>query len=815
MLDTAGQIAQESRMRSLGQHRAKAQITRSLERGEAAETPAGIALAKRALDPMISAIDAFKATAAKGRGGRRHTAALLLAGVPSDLAAYVAVRQCLSGAARGYILRSVANAIAVSLEMELMAAEFEQAEPALYRSVVRNAQGRGMAPSRIGKAVELTAKKSGHEDTSRWTLAERLHLGTKLVEIVIEKLGIVEAPLVKRGKNSAPTLAFTGEIDTWFDKFNHAASLTKPLYLPFVCPPVAWTGIYGGAFHNPQLGRHNPILLRRFPGHMDLLSKAELAPVFKGLNGLQETPWRINKKVLDVMLQTWEANSTIPCLPQREDQPIPEAPPEVVNDVKGGEYRKAWRQKVRVIHETNAASRSARFEFARALSVAQELTGRQAIYFPHRLDFRGRAYASSTSLNPQGSDDSRALLEFADGQPLGKRGIFWLAVHGANLWGNDKVSLEDREKWAWEHRYHVTSVVYDPLSDLWWTEADKPWSFLAWCFEMAEVFLSDRPEEVVSRMPVALDGSCNGIQHFSAMLRDPIGGAAVNLVPGETPRDIYQAVADEATRLLREAALVEDEKQWLAEGWLSFGLDRKITKRAVMVLPYGGTFKSCQDYVAEAVRERFKAGVMNPFGDELPKAIGFLASLVWRSIGGVVIAARQAMSWLQGCARVASKYNHPVHWTTPSGFVVLQNYREHREDRIKTRFCGSLVYFRSHETTEKIDKARQASAVSPNFVHALDASAMVLTIGACLDKGLRSFAMIHDSYGTHAADTDLLAETLRDQFVRLYSSHDVLTQFRDELAAQLPPQAAAELPPLPARGTLDLEAVRDSRYFFA
>mgnify|MGYP003393925235 FL=1 len=332
---------------------------------------------------------------------------------------------------------------------------------------------------------------------------------------------------------------------------------------------------------------------------------------------------------------------------------------------------------------------------------------------------------------------------------------------------------------------------------------------------MAEVFLSDRPEEVVSRMPVALDGSCNGIQHFSAMLRDPIGGAAVNLVPGETPRDIYQAVADEATRLLREAALVEDEKQWLAEGWLSFGLDRKITKRAVMVLPYGGTFKSCQDYVAEAVRERFKAGVMNPFGDELPKAIGFLASLVWRSIGGVVIAARQAMSWLQGCARVASKYNHPVHWTTPSGFVVLQNYREHREDRIKTRFCGSLVYFRSHETTEKIDKARQASAVSPNFVHALDASAMVLTIGACLDKGLRSFAMIHDSYGTHAADTDLLAETLRDQFVRLYSSHDVLTQFRDELAAQLPPQAAAELPPLPARGTLDLEAVRDSRYFFA
>lgn len=47
----------------------------------------------------------------------------------------------------------------------------------------------------------------------------------------------------------------------------------------------------------------------------------------------------------------------------------------------------------------------------------------------------------------------------------------------------------------------------------------------------------------MSKLPVALDGSCSGIQHFSAMLRDEIGGNAVNLIPAELPQDVYGMVA--------------------------------------------------------------------------------------------------------------------------------------------------------------------------------------------------------------------------------------------------------------------------------
>jgi DNA-directed RNA polymerase, mitochondrial len=75
--------------------------------------------------------------------------------------------------------------------------------------------------------------------------------------------------------------------------------------------------------------------------------------------------------------------------------------------------------------------------------------------------------------------------------------------------------------------------------------------------------------------------------------------------------------------------------------------------------------------------------------------------------------------------------------------------------------------------------------------------------------------MIHDSYGTLAADTDMLGACLRRAFVDMYRDHDILSSFRDSVLAMLPPDLAAKLPPLPERGTLDLDAVMGSDFFFA
>lgn len=51
---------------------------------------------------------------------------------------------------------------------------------------------------------------------------------------------------------------------------------------------------------------------------------------------------------------------------------------------------------------------------------------------------------------------------------------------------------------------------------------------------------SGDPSSYVSHLPVHMDGSCNGLQHYAALGRDVAGGQAVNLLPSDKPQDVYK-----------------------------------------------------------------------------------------------------------------------------------------------------------------------------------------------------------------------------------------------------------------------------------
>ncbi len=145
---------------------------------------------------------------------------------------------------------------------------------------------------------------------------------------------------------------------------------------------------------------------------------------------------------------------------------------------------------------------------------------------------------------------------------------------------------------------------------------------------------------------------------------------------------------------------------------------------------------------------------------------------------------------------------------------MVQDYREWIGERLDTEITGQRVQLMITREGDKLDKRRQAQGIAPNFVHSLDASHMMATVCLGLEAGIEAFAMVHDSYGAHAGNADKLNVLLRRAFVEQYTP-DVLGRFRDELVAQLPEKLARKVPPLPAYGTLDVEAVLTSEYFFA
>jgi len=545
--------------------------------------------------------------------------------------------------------------------------------------------------------------------------------------------------------------------------------------------------------------------------YIEKFNEQDVSVEYKCVNALQKTPWRINAFVCDVLRTAWESGQQWEGLPARENIDVPPYP----FDVEPKELRedqqpafKEFKARRNAIYNENARNMSRRIQVERTIQLAEEYLEHDDFWFVWQLDFRGRKYPVESFLSPQNADYSKALLEFSQSATMDNaEDAKWLAIHGANVFGVDKVSLEDRELWAYMNVENAQAVLTDPLGNKWWQEADKPWQALAWCKEWAEynaAKASGEPYE--TRLPCASDGSCNGLQHLSAMLRDAEGGRAVNLTPNTVPQDIYSDVAERTT------ALLEKEGTLMARQLLEIGVCRKICKRPVMIVPYSGTRHSCRDYIKEALEEKCRG--RNPWDDNFFEPSLYLAGFVWDAINEVIVSAFSAMNYIKEIAKLYVENNMSFCWLTPTNLVVRQFYPNSNVRRIRSHLNGSLISLRYRETQDDtIDKRKMLSGASPNFVHSLDAAALTITVSKCVDVGLTDFAMVHDSYGTHSPNMPLLNDKLREAFVEMYEEHDVLRELYDKAVKDLPQEV--DVPPPPEKGTLNLKEVLESDYFFA
>lgn len=749
---------------------------------------------------------------ANGHARRHATAAHFIRIFHPRITAYIVARQCISGLGKREKFTHVAHGIADALLDHLEFAEFEEQNPALFSTLVRDLKRSHSGEYK--RTVLMHSKAKAGIAKVQWDIATRLQVGTKLIEIFIETTGLVEKVLFTLGKdNRVSYLVATEAAMEWLQKADDKCAIMSPVFLPMVVPPKPWQGVYGGGYYSAHGGRMK--LVKTFNrNYLEELSHKDISSVLSSVNALQATPWRINKGVMHVLKQLWMEGGGLAGLPPRENLDIPSKPVGFDSDPDlfintYPEAWKAWKRAAAEVHTMNAKLQSKRISVSQKLWIAQKFQGEERFYFPHELDWRGRAYSMVSFVNPQSDDSGKALLEFAEGHPLGEQGAAWLAIHGANCYGVDKVSFDDRIAWVQENQAAILDSAINPLDgSRFWADADSPFQFLAFCMDWAG-FVMEGPEHV-SHLPVGLDGSCNGIQNFSAMLRDEVGGRAVNLLPAEKPADIYGEVAKVAAKIVERDAAAGNELAKLWEGKVT----RKITKRNTMTVPYGVSRYGMREQLVGELKGMLLDGVNYLEVDNIFPAAQYMAGVNHQAIGEVVIAAREAMGWLQKVAKVAASNSLPIYWNTPMGFLVFQSYKRQVDKRLRFWFQGNQLNIYVRDEEETIDKKRQEAGIAPNFVHSMDAAHMMRTVNLCAAEGINSFAMVHDSYGVHAAFCDPLARLLREAFIQQYSV-DVLEDFRQQIIQQLPEELHEKIPPVPPKGTLDLELIREAEYFFA
>ena len=221
-----------------------------------------------------------------------------------------------------------------------------------------------------------------------------------------------------------------------------------------------------------------------------------------------------------------------------------------------------------------------------------------------------------------------------------------------------------------------------------------------------------------------------------------------------------------------------------------------------MTSPYGCT--------KQGIRQQFVTdGHIDGVPGEVNANLNYLRDCVYDAIGEVVVSARELMDWLRACAVIASDAGIPVIWESPVGFPVHQEYLEQKVRTVHTTL--QKINLREPHPSRIISGTKQERGLPPNYIHSLDAAHMMCTVLACADAGIIDTSMVHDSYATHACDIPALNRILREQFVEMHS-FPLLLQFKQRLELALPDDA--ELPEIPKLGSLDLEDVKRSPYFF-
>lgn len=692
---------------------------------------------------------------------------------------------------------NIARDIAKRVEVDYKCRLFEAAHTAYYDTVRKSFAEQNVTDYVHRQKVLMKKFNDFDLQWENWSNVEQVHIGTRILSAVLNTFGDVVYLHKKQVRNKTVFVIETvQEFDEWAAEFDKESGLLAPLYLPLKSPPRPWTSLNNGGYHTPAMKL--AFIKTKGRGHKKYVSDKLPRCHMDAVNKLQRTAWKVNSRVLAVQQQVFNLNLGvgIPSSKIIEPPEFPEHLQEIDKEHLTDSQKEEigiWKNLAKFAYGEEEARKGRVLAFLNAAKLARELNEWDKLYFVYTCDFRGRIYCATSGLSPQGADSAKGLLQFAKGKPLRKDGVKWLAIQGANTYGVDKVDFDDRVRWVQDNEQYIRAVVEDPLDNRdFWAAADKPYQFLAFCFEWSDCDYG-RNLNALSSIPVGLDGSCNGLQHFSAMLRDNVGAKATNLVRGDKPEDIYQQVADLTMELLKE----QDDA--LATLWLKVLVSRKCAKKPVMTLPYGATQSSARDAVLEYVKDNW-----NDFGNLSVEYQWFLAKyltpILWKAIGKTVVAAREGMDWLQ-----KSIPNTFVSWRTVIGFPVYQNYADLKSIKVITQLEGKVTLRVEDNNIEVGESKRSAqrSGIAPNFVHSLDSTHLVMTT---LDTKLDAYAMIHDDYGTHAADTEKLYKQIPQSFFKLYNSFDPLDDWAN--------QVGADKSNMPKRGTYDINEIRSANYFF-
>jgi DNA-directed RNA polymerase len=827
-IDTKGPLMTELTVENLTIDRYERQTNRQIKSYGYGSTDGGLAICQRYLqetyDNVMLSIDpkglkdSYNINHRTFRDKREAIVAL-----DPYVISLVCLQAGLTAVANGGPLRELQSTLGKVLEEEVHAHTFKN-----YNEIQDNAFRRAMqsrSTKHTRKQLFRTYVKNAGLSLDQWCHRDHVTYGSWLVNILLKGSAFTLQD------DYGPIVCLTEEALRVSDDMVRMILEKRPVLLPVFERPDDWISeamkIQG--YHKHLIKSHDKVVRNAVSSY---IREGRMKKPLEAINRYQSTPWRINQRVLEMVKWSYDQNLAIGGLPPINNLAPLKRPTDF--DSLTEDQQRQWKYDAQKTRRINNGYTGCRLVTSQFMITADHI-GDRTFYIPQSYDRRGRMYGM-TYFNYQQADYVRSLFLLDQGEPIGDddEALSWLMVHVANSGDFDKVSKKpyvDRIEWTHGNLQKIVSTADNPKEDLWWTEADKPFQFLAACMELVNT-LRD-PHGYVCRLPVSFDGSCSGLQHLSALTRDQEVASKVNLTNLETPQDIYQAVADYVKQeVLKDSNDHEDpDVRAIANLVLSYGIDRKLVKRNVMTYAYSSNVGGMSDQQME--------DLMNPLSDKVirgelekhplaygvdkigrpdkgHKAARYIAQKSYRGIQSIAKGPAEAMRFLRQIARALSHEGKHVEWKTPNDFLVVDRHVEYDVQHVKLALYdrGVKVTFNPnvYEPTATINKTRATSAIAPDFVHSLDACHLQSVILRCAEEDI-DLALVHDSFGCLPTKATRMREILNEEFVRLYSDHDPLQRILETSLGRV--TDPKRLPEKPTYGTLDIEGITNASYAFS
>jgi len=177
----------------------------------------------------------------------------------AEKVAYLAVVTTVDSISKDNVLVKVARAIGGAIELQDRLDKWIEQDGEIARNTIKLATGKGYTARRYG----LTHKMNKDGQDTKWAKNERLHVGVRMVDLIIVKTGIVriQEKAIRRNKTVNHVVA-TEETEAWIKSFNEYAELARPKYSPCIIQPKDWTAVQGGGYYS-EIMNELPIVRRK------------------------------------------------------------------------------------------------------------------------------------------------------------------------------------------------------------------------------------------------------------------------------------------------------------------------------------------------------------------------------------------------------------------------------------------------------------------------------------------------------------------------------------------------------------------------